>query len=141
MAGRLTIIGGGVMGLMTAYHAAPLAESVTVLDRSRVGDPATASSEALVVTAGLGTNDVLGLVPGCPVRFPLRPDRPVQSKYFIPPAGSRAMYKETAMPVFAYLDIAPWVGRVLAQLALQRGTVYDIGRFTPARFAAEGVAS
>ena len=36
---------------------------------------------------------------------------------------------------------APWVGRVLAQLALQQGTVYDIGRFTPARFAAsEGVA-
>ena len=26
MAGRLTIIGGGVMGLMTAYHAAPLAD-------------------------------------------------------------------------------------------------------------------
>lgn len=36
---------------------------------------------------------------------------------------------------------APWVGRVLAQLALQQGTVYDIGRITPARFAAEGVAS
>ncbi len=67
MAGRLTIISGGVMGLMTAYHAAPLAESVTVL--------------------------------------------------------------------------APWVGRVLAQLALQQGTVYDIGRFTPARFVAEGAAS
>jgi hypothetical protein len=32
------------------------------------------------------------------------------------------------------------VGRVLAQLALQQGTVYDIGRFTPARFAAEEVA-
>ena len=388
MAGRLTIIGGGVMGLMTAYHAAPLAESVTVLDRSRLGDPATASfgltrsvrndyrdpeyarlafearrlwreferdcgrrllidcgclnlvkgtvtpdlassyavesyavleqlqlrreafsgaqlrerfpqfdadggwldvdagfadlaavtqalreglrargvrvveytepraitrsggswtvatdngpveSDVLVVTAGLGTNDIFGLVPGCPVRFPLRPDRPVQSKYFIPPAGSRAMFTETAMPVFAYLDIgiyghpvyegktpgvkigfynppdvarapspigsveefvaecipglrdaevvdvaaasgvdtcwydlvaddefilgavpgtdglytgvgwrgtgykfAPWVGRVLAQLALQQGTVYDIGRFTPARFAAEEVAS
>ncbi len=70
MAGRLTIIGGGVMGLMTAYQAAPLAEPVTVLDRSRVGDP------------------------------------------------------------------APWVGRVLAQLALQRGAVYDIRRSTPARFAA-----
>ena len=69
MAGRLTIIGGGAMGLMTAYHAAPLAESVTVLDRSRVGDPAT------------------------------------------------------------------------AQLALQQGTVYDIGRFTPAGFVAEGAAS
>src|SRR5260370_29268005 len=43
LAGRLTSIGGGVMGLMTAYHAAPVAEAVTVLDRSRVGDPATAS--------------------------------------------------------------------------------------------------
>ncbi|MEO6955622.1 MAG: FAD-dependent oxidoreductase [Antricoccus sp.] len=29
---------------------------------------------------------------------------------------------------------APWVGRTLAQLALQGGTVYDIGRFNPARF-------
>ena len=40
---------------------------------------------------------------------------------------------------------APWVGKVLAQLAVQRGTVYDIGRFTPARFAGgapvRGVAS
>jgi hypothetical protein len=35
------------------------------------------------------------------------------------------------------------LGRVQAQLALQRGIVYDIGRFTPARFGrvAEGVAS
>jgi sarcosine oxidase len=30
---------------------------------------------------------------------------------------------------------APWVGRVLAQLALQDGTVYDLDRFAPARFA------
>jgi glycine/D-amino acid oxidase-like deaminating enzyme len=29
---------------------------------------------------------------------------------------------------------APWVGRVLAELALQAGTVYDIDRFDPARF-------
>jgi sarcosine oxidase len=29
---------------------------------------------------------------------------------------------------------APWVGRVLAGCALQGGTVYDIGRFDPARF-------
>lgn len=43
MPGRLTIIGGGVMGLMAAYYAAPLAGAVTVLERSRVGDPATAS--------------------------------------------------------------------------------------------------
>jgi glycine/D-amino acid oxidase-like deaminating enzyme len=69
--GRLTIIGGGVMGLMAAYYAALLADAVTVLERSR------------------GTG-----------------------------------YK-----------FAPWVGKVLAQLAVRRGTVYDIGRFTPARFA------
>jgi glycine/D-amino acid oxidase-like deaminating enzyme len=40
---RLTIIGGGVMGLMTAYYAAPLADAVTVLESSQVGDPSTAS--------------------------------------------------------------------------------------------------
>jgi sarcosine oxidase len=379
---RLTIIGGGVMGLMTAYYAAPFAESVTVLERSRVGDPQTASfcltrsvrndyldseysrlayearqlwldlqaeagetllvdcgclnlvkesvtpdldgsyavqsfavleqlqlpretlsaeelrqrfpqfdvdgarldidagfadvqavtrflraalqargvsvrenvaiagisrdggswrvstpdgdvtSEALVITAGLGTNDVLGQLPGCSLRFPLSPDRPVQSKYFIPPAGEEHLYTEQVLPVFAYLDVgiyghpmyegstpgvkigfyhppdaehidssinsvedfvaecmpglrgaemvdvaeasgvdtcsydlvgdddfilgpvpgsagvftgvgwrgtgykfAPWVGRVLAQLAVQQGTVYDIHRFAPGRFA------
>ena len=29
---------------------------------------------------------------------------------------------------------APWVGRVLAELAVSAGTVYDIDRFDPARF-------
>jgi glycine/D-amino acid oxidase-like deaminating enzyme len=29
---------------------------------------------------------------------------------------------------------APWVGRVLHQLALQQGTVYDVAQFDPARF-------
>jgi glycine/D-amino acid oxidase-like deaminating enzyme len=384
---RLTIIGGGVMGLMTAYYAAPLAASVTVLDKSRVGDPATASfaltrsvrndyldlqysrlafearqlwadlqerggqrllvdcgclnlvkasvtpdvgatyaarsfavleelqlrreqlsgpelarrfpqfaadggwldvdagfadvaavtqllaaalpargvtvtegarilgivrdggcwqvrtdtgtveSDAVVITAGLGTNDVLELIPGCATRFPLSPDRPAQSKYFIPDPATRGQYTEQVMPVFAYLDVgiyghpiydgrtpgvkigfynppdatvvpsrigsvedfvaecmpglrgartvdvaeasgvdtcfydlvgddnfilgpvpgadgvftgvgwrgtgykfAPWVGRVLAQLAVQHGTVYDIGRFAPGRFAPGGTA-
>jgi glycine/D-amino acid oxidase-like deaminating enzyme len=33
---------------------------------------------------------------------------------------------------------APWVGRVLAELALQGGTVYDVGRFDPARFEQRG---
>ena len=33
---------------------------------------------------------------------------------------------------------APWVGRVLAELALQDGTVYDIDRFDPVRFAKGG---
>ena len=384
---RLTVIGGGVMGLMTAYYAAPFAGSVTVLERTRVGDPDTASfcltrsvrndyldpeyarlayesrrlwlelqllsgaqllidcgclnlvkdsvtpdvagsyavrsfavleqlqlrrtalsgaelrrrfpqfaadagwldvdagfadvpavtrflqdalrargvrvrehaeirgitrsgdgwqvatgsgdvlSDVLVITAGLGTNDVLGQLPGCSVRFPLRPDRPMQSKYFIPPADARGGYTEQVLPVFAYLDVgiyghpihdgrtpgvkigfyhppdatmvasriasvedfvaecmpglrgaqvvdvaaasgvdvcsydlvgdddfilgpvpgvpgvftgvgwrgtgykfAPWVGRVLAQLAIQQGTVYDIRRFAPRRFAGSGAA-
>jgi sarcosine oxidase len=36
---------------------------------------------------------------------------------------------------------APWVGRVLAELALQDGTVYDVDRFDPARFAEGGIAT
>jgi glycine/D-amino acid oxidase-like deaminating enzyme len=195
-------------------------------------DAGPVESDVLVITAGLGTNEVLELVPGCSVRFPLRPDRPSQSKYFIPPAGTRHMFTEAALPVFAYLDIgiyghplydgktpgvkigfyhppdaaivpsritsvedfvaecmpglrgaqavdvaeasgvdrcwydlvaddefilgpvpgadevfagvgwrgtgykfAPWVGRVLARLALQQGSGYEIRRFAPARFA------
>src|SRR3954465_6305578 len=39
----LLVIGGGVMGLFTAYHAARQQARVTVLERGRVGDPATAS--------------------------------------------------------------------------------------------------
>jgi len=68
-------------------------------------DGGHAESDVVVITAGLGTNDVLGLVPGCPVRFPLRPDRPSQSKYFIPQARERDQFTEQALPVFAYLDI------------------------------------
>jgi glycine/D-amino acid oxidase-like deaminating enzyme len=35
---------------------------------------------------------------------------------------------------------APWVGRVLAECALQGGTVYDVARFDPARFEEGGTA-
>ncbi len=37
------VIGGGVMGLMTAYHASARGARVTVLERGRIGDPMTAS--------------------------------------------------------------------------------------------------
>jgi len=188
-------------------------------------------TKALVVTAGLGTNDVLRRIDGCQVDFPLRPDRPSQCKYFIPPAERRAMFMAEALPVFAYLDVgiyghpiynektpgvkigfynppdvktsnthisnvhsfvnecmpslrdadavdvtevdqcfydlvaddnfilgnlpefaniyvgvgwrgtgykyAPWVGKVLMQLVLQEGTVYDISRFAPQRFVSD----
>ena len=39
----LVVIGGGVMGRFTAYHAAERASRVVVLERGRVGDPMTAS--------------------------------------------------------------------------------------------------
>jgi glycine/D-amino acid oxidase-like deaminating enzyme len=62
-------------------------------------------SEKLVVTAGLGTNDVLQRIAGCAIHFPLIMDRPSQCKYFIPPTGKRAMFTSDALPVFAYLDV------------------------------------
>jgi sarcosine oxidase len=39
----LVVIGGGVMGLFTAYEAAAHGQRVAVLERGRVGDPQTAS--------------------------------------------------------------------------------------------------
>jgi glycine/D-amino acid oxidase-like deaminating enzyme len=42
-AGDLVVIGGGVMGLFTAYHASERGGRVVVLERGRVGDPMTAS--------------------------------------------------------------------------------------------------
>src|ERR1051325_8114507 len=40
---NLVVIGGGVMGLFTAYHAAQRSARVVVLERGRIGDPMTAS--------------------------------------------------------------------------------------------------
>ncbi len=185
-------------------------------------------TEKLIITAGLGTNEVLEHIDRCTIRFPLIADRPSQCKYFIPPEEKRTMFTSDALPVFAYLDVgiyghpiyegktsgvkigfynppdvkrlatrigdvhsfvnecmpslldaqavdvtdgdqcfydlvvddnfilgavpgfvnvyvgvgwrgtgykyAPWVGQALMQLALQRGTVYDISRFSPQRF-------
>jgi glycine/D-amino acid oxidase-like deaminating enzyme len=62
-------------------------------------------TEQLVVTAGLGTNDVLNCIDGCAIRFPLVPDRPSQCKYFIPPLEKRATFTSDTLPVFAYLDV------------------------------------
>ena len=39
----LAVIGGGVMGLFTAYYGATPDKKVVILERSRVGDPQTAS--------------------------------------------------------------------------------------------------
>jgi glycine/D-amino acid oxidase-like deaminating enzyme len=62
-------------------------------------------SRNLVITAGLGTNDVLRNIEGCTMQFPLSPDRPSQCKYFIPPEEKQVTFTEQALPVFAYLDV------------------------------------
>jgi glycine/D-amino acid oxidase-like deaminating enzyme len=221
-----------VQGVRVLEHAAPLGITRSDGTWTVATDAGPVESDVLVVTAGLGTNEVLGLLPGCSARFPLRPDRPSQSKYFIPADADRERFTERELPVFAYLDIgiyghplydgktpgvkigfynppgvaradspihgvedfvaecmpslreatvvdvaeasgadvcfydlvaddefiigpvpgaasvltgvgwrgtgykfAPWAGLVLAQLALQQRTVYDIRRFAPGRFA------
>ena len=190
------------------------------------------SARSLVVCAGHGTNDVLAAMDGVRLTVPLTRDRPIEARYYHPPAEIRAGYTDSAMPVLAYLDagiychpivegvsdavkigyyhppdlprtvtaidsvsafvdeclpqlrgvpsepvsdtdgcdydlvadddfvlgevpgfpaahvgvgwrgtgykFAPWVGRVLAELALQQGTVYDIHRFDPSRFTEGG---
>jgi glycine/D-amino acid oxidase-like deaminating enzyme len=62
-------------------------------------------AERLVLTAGLGTNELLARIDGCDLRLPLRPDRPSESKYLIPPPAKRAMFTPDRLPVFAYLDV------------------------------------
>jgi glycine/D-amino acid oxidase-like deaminating enzyme len=62
-------------------------------------------TERLVLTAGLGTNAFLARIDGCDLRLPLRPDRPNESKYLIPPPAKRAMFTPDRLPVFAYLDV------------------------------------
>ncbi|TMB69268.1 MAG: FAD-dependent oxidoreductase [Chloroflexi bacterium] len=62
-------------------------------------------AERLVITAGLGTNDLLARIDGCDLRLPLRPDRPTESRYLIPPPEKRAMFTPNRLPVFAYLDV------------------------------------
>ena len=43
MTENLVVIGGGVMGLFTAYQASERFDRIVVLERGRVGDPMTAS--------------------------------------------------------------------------------------------------
>ena len=195
-------------------------------------DAGTFATRALVVCAGHGTNEVLARMQGPTLEVPLTRDRPIEARYYHPPASLRERFVAEAMPVLAYLDVgiychpivdgvvdevkigyyhppdlprtstaidsvdafvreclpaladafsepvsdtdgcdydlvadddfvlgaipgfpgahvgvgwrgtgykfSPWVGRVLAELALQQGTVYDIGRFDPTRFTTGG---
>jgi glycine/D-amino acid oxidase-like deaminating enzyme len=70
-------------------------------------------ADRLVITAGLGTNQLLAKIDDCDLKLPLRPDRPSESKYLIPPPEKRAMFTPDRLPVFAYLDVGiyghPWL--------------------------------
>jgi sarcosine oxidase len=193
-----------------------------------VADAGEWAARSVVVTAGHGTNDVLGLLDGALLQVPLSRDRPIEARYFTPPASVCGQFASDAMPVIAYLDagiychpiidglidkvkigyyhppdlprattaidsvmsfveqcmpalldadvspvddvdgcdydlvaddefvlggvpgfdgayvgvgwrgtgykFAPWVGRVLADLAVGRATDYDLTRFNPSRF-------
>jgi glycine/D-amino acid oxidase-like deaminating enzyme len=100
--------------LLTRLHAGAVAiEESTMVNRisRRRGliaiDTAAGErlAERLVLTAGLGTNELLARIDGCDLRLPLRPDRPSESKYLIPPPAKRAMFAPSRLPVFAYLDV------------------------------------
>jgi glycine/D-amino acid oxidase-like deaminating enzyme len=54
-----------------------------------------------------------------------------------PVPGASGLYTGVGWRGTGY-KFAPWVGRVLAQLAIQQDTVYDITRFAPGRFAGAG---
>lgn len=69
-----------------------------------VTDAGEWAARSLVVTAGHGTNDVLGCLDGSLLRVPITRDRPIEAKYFTPPASVREQFASDAMPVIAYLD-------------------------------------
>jgi glycine/D-amino acid oxidase-like deaminating enzyme len=108
--------------LRTRLHdaAVPIEESIAINRISARGgmiaiDTAAGERVAkrLVIAAGLGTNALLAQIDGCDLQLPLRPDRPSESKYLIPPPEKRAMFTPDRLPVFAYLDVGiyghPWL--------------------------------
>jgi sarcosine oxidase len=118
--GRLDVEAGYVLvpAVTRALRAALNGQKVTIVEgvsveaiAERDGRVRIATSQgewdtrSLVLTAGLGTNDLLARVDGCDLEFPLRPDRPSQTKYLIPPPKMRALFTAPTLPVFAYLDI------------------------------------
>ncbi|HEY6541849.1 MAG TPA: FAD-dependent oxidoreductase [Ktedonobacteraceae bacterium] len=96
---------------LQAQHINILEETeVIAIEQQRDGIHVTTSAgqllaRKLVVTAGLGTNDVLARIAGCHTHYPLQPDRPSQCKYYMPPPEKRSMFTSDALPVFAYLDV------------------------------------
>jgi len=93
-------------------HRVNIVEEVEVVAIEQQHNSITVSTAAgqfftrkLVITAGLGTNDILRRIVNCHLQFPLRPDRPSQCKYYIPPSEKQALFTSDVLPVFAYLDV------------------------------------
>jgi glycine/D-amino acid oxidase-like deaminating enzyme len=95
------LAGGVAIEENTAVHRISRREGLIAIDTSTGQRLAV----RLVLTAGLGTNELLARTDGCDLRLPLRPDRPSESKYLIPPPAKRAMFTPSRLPVFAYLDV------------------------------------
>ena len=64
----LIIIGGGIMGLCTAYAASYFTNNIILLEKSRIGNPETASLAVPPICSRSGA-------PGCRGRFSLSPGR------------------------------------------------------------------
>ena len=85
----------------TAVHRISRRQGLIAIDTS-AGERL---ARRLALTSGLGTNELLARIDGCDLRLPLRPDRPSESKYLIPPPDKRVMFTPGRLPVFAYLDV------------------------------------
>ncbi len=69
----LVIIGGGVMGLFTAYAATPFTSRITILEKSRIGDKKTASfgyTRSIRLDVGIYGHPIYeGRTPGVKIGF------------------------------------------------------------------------
>jgi sarcosine oxidase len=93
-------------------------------------------THSLVVTAGHGTNDMLGLLPGCTLRVPITKDRPSEAKYFVPRADTRQQFTAGAMPVIAYLDAGIYCHPIVDGLV----DAVKIGYYNPPDLPGDGVS-
>lgn len=65
----------------------------------------TIDTKSIVITAGVWTNDVLGLFKGAIIKpLPITAVKPPRTVYVVP-MKNRALFTADRMPVFAYLDV------------------------------------
>ncbi len=62
-------------------------------------------AKKLVITAALGTNNVIQKIQGNTIQFPIYPDKPQECKYIYIPKRLQKLFSPKNFPVFAYLDV------------------------------------